>query len=386
MKIISLIKFLVKLWYQKLWMIVIIFMILGVLFGIYYPQKSIYLKPIISNFMHIIKVFVGPIIFISITTSIVGMNNLKQFGKIGATTLLYFEIMSTVALILGWVFGYIFKLYHPLKINITQMINNTSSSAIGTQPTEHITDLKHLLLSMVPDNLWSPFLTQNNLQIIFCALIGGLAISLVNYKIKTFILKYMNLLQRTLFRLLAIIMIFSPVAAFASIAFMISTCGSQILWSLLGFIICMILACLFFIFVILGSFLAIIKINIFKVIKLIKDEIIVVFATSSSESAFSLIIKKLTDSGINSSVVNVVIPTGYSFNLDGSNIYFSLAIMFLCHTLDIHLTTLEQLSILFTLMLTSKGSAGVVGAAFIVLTDTLASIHTKIPISAVVIL
>lgn len=113
MKIISLIKFLIKFWYQKLWMIVIIFMILGVLFGIYYPQKSIYLKPIISNFMHIIKVFVGPIIFISITTSIVGMNNLKQFGKIGATTLLYFEIMSTVALILGWGFGYIFKLYHP---------------------------------------------------------------------------------------------------------------------------------------------------------------------------------------------------------------------------------------------------------------------------------
>jgi aerobic C4-dicarboxylate transport protein len=221
---------------------------------------------------------------------------------------------------------------------------------------------------------------------LFLALTSGLLIFYLVPTKRQLVLQQLRLVQHWLFKLLSIIMWLSPAAAFAAMAFMLGKFGIAIIWHLLGLVLTMISACLFFILVILGSVARVYGFNLLYFLRWIKDEIILVFATSSSESALGPIMHKLKVLGVSETVIGIVVPAGYSFNLDGTNIYLALVIAFLCQAFNIHLSWQEYLSIILVLMVTSKGAAGVSGAGFIVLAGTLGAMNGKIPVATIAIL
>ena len=242
------------------------------------------------------------------------------------------------------------------------------------------------MLSAIPKNLWEPFLTGNTLQILFIAVCLGFALFYLGQRWREPIMHNLHLIQGWLFKILSFVMWFSPIAAFAAMAFMLGQFGVAVIWHMLGLVATMVGACVFFILVILGSVAKMAGFSIFQFLNFIKDEIILVFATSSSESALGPIMRKLKNSGVDESVVGIVVPAGYSFNLDGTNIYLSLVIAFLCQAFNIHLSWQEYVTVILVLMATSKGAAGVSGSGFIVLAGTLAAMHGKIPVVTIAIL
>lgn len=371
-------------WYLSLWFFVIIFMIAGIIFGIIAPDTAKQTKPIIDSFISVIKVLVGPIIFFTVISGIIGMGNLKQLGTIGTKSFLYFEIVSSIALVIGLGFGHIFQPGNGLNLSIANIDPHLISKY--TEHTEQATSMSKILLSAIPHNLWDPFITGNTLQILFIAIISGFILFYITQRKRYILINKLHLIQNFLFKVLSIVMWFSPIAAFAAMGFMLGQFGIAVIWHMLGLVLTMIAACTFFILVALGLIAKYAGINILQFVRFIKDEIILVFATSSSESALGPIMRKLKDNGVNESVVGIVIPAGYSFNLDGTNIYLALVIAFLSQAFNIHLSIEEYLTIILVLMATSKGAAGVSGAGFIVLAGTLAAMHGKIPVVTIAIL
>ncbi|MDD3267146.1 MAG: cation:dicarboxylase symporter family transporter [Burkholderiales bacterium] len=371
-------------WFRSLWFFVIIFMIAGIFFGILAPDTAKQTKPIIDTFISVIKILVGPIIFFTVISGIIGMGNLKQLGSIGAKSFLYFEAVSTIALVIGLGFGHIFQPGNGLNLSVASIDPHLVSKY--TENTEQATSMSKILLSAVPNNIWTPFITGNTLQILFIAIICGFILFYATRKKRYIIIDKLHLIQKFLFKTLSIVMWFSPIAAFSAMGFMLGQFGIIVIWHMLGLVITMFAACTFFILIILGSIAKFAGINILQFIRFIKDEIILVFATSSSESALGPIMRKLKNNGINESVVGIVIPAGYSFNLDGTNIYLALVIAFLSQAFNIHLSLEEYFTIILVLMATSKGAAGVSGAGFIVLAGTLAAMHGKIPVVTIAIL
>lgn len=371
-------------WFLSLWFWVLIFMCGGIIFGIVNPAMAKQSKPIIDGFIHVIKLMVGPIIFFTVISGIIGMGSLKQLGTIGIKAFIYFEILSTASLIIGLAFGHLF---HPGGgMNLSAASIDPTLVAKYTQHTEEGTSLIKIMLSAIPHNLIDPFLTGNTLQILFMAICSGFIIFYTGAKYRQTIIVKLHNIQAFLFKILSIVMWFSPIAAFAAMGFMLGQFGIDVVWHMLGLVATMIFTCLFFIIIILGLMAKISGFSIFKFLRFIKDEIILVFATSSSESALGPIMKKLSNSGVDESVVGIVIPAGYSFNLDGTNIYLALVIAFLCQAFNIQLSWQEHLTIILVLMATSKGAAGVSGSGFIVLAGTLAAMHGKIPVVTIAIL
>ena len=369
-------------WYLSLWFWVLIFMCLGVVFGITFPELAKQMKPIIDNFTHAIKILVGPIIFLTVVTGFLGMDSLKQLGPIGIKSFIYFEVVSSLALLLGLGAGYLFHPGGGMNLSVSQM----NQSLVAKYVKSGTASIKSIFLEAIPHDPISPFIHGNTLQILVIAICCGFILFYFGHKDQKKIMLKLKWLQKYAFKALSILMMFSPFAAFAAMSFMIGQFGIEVIWHMLGLVITMIVACLFFVIVVLGIIAKIAGFNIFKFLRLIKDEIILVFATSSSESALGSIMRKLTASGASDSVVGIVVPAGYSFNLDGTNIYLSLVIAFLCHAFNIQLTLQEYILIIAVLMLTSKGAAGVSGAGFIVLAGTLATINGKIPVVTIGIL
>ena len=371
-------------WYFSLWFFVLIFMCGGIIFGIVNPQLGKQSKPIIDAFIHVIKILVGPIIFFTVLSGVIGMGSLKQLGTIGAKSFLYFEIISSLALIIGLSFGHFIHPGSGLNLSVASI--DPSLVAKYTQNQAEATSFVHIMLSAIPANPWDPFLTGNTLQILFMAVCLGFALFYLAQRWREQIMHNLHVIQGWLFKILSFVMWFSPIAAFAAMAFMLGQFGISVIWHMLGLVATMIGACIFFILVILGTVAKIAGFSIFQFLNFIKDEIILVFATSSSESALGPIMHKLKNSGVDESVVGIVVPAGYSFNLDGTNIYFSLVIAFLCQAFNIHLSLQEYITVILVLMATSKGAAGVSGSGFIVLAGTLAAMHGKIPVVTIAIL
>ncbi len=370
--------------YKSLWFWVLIFMFGGICFGIFKPDMAKHSKPVIDDFIHVIKLLVGPIVFFTVISGIIGMGSLKQLGTIGTKAFFYFEFISSLALIIGLGIGHFFKPGGGLNLSI-QSIDPKLVTKYTASQTE-VTSLTKILLSAIPHDPISPFLEGNTLQILFLAICIGFAIFYLGHKWLETIKEGLHKIQEILFKILSWVMLFSPIAAFAAMAFMLGEFGTNIIWHMLGLVATMIFACIFFILVVLGSVAKLAGFSILQFLNFIKDEIILVFATSSSESALGPIMKKLSSSGVSESVVGVVIPAGYSFNLDGTNIYLSLVIAFLCQAFNINLSWQEHLTIILVLMATSKGAAGVSGSGFIVLAGTLAAMHGKIPVVTIAIL
>ena len=343
---------------------VLIAIITGVLVGIYSPSLALQLEPLSKYFISIIKIFTFPIIFLTVTLGIASMGDLKKVGRIGLKSLIYFEIVSTLSLAIGVIVALWLK---PGSIN-KEGIQIQDPSKYTASPDFHI---------------WAIIKTNANLQILVLAIIVGLLLNFLNKKEK-----YIHILGRLthyVFIGLKYVMYLAPIAAFGGMAFAVGKYGLASLIPLGKLMGTMYLTMVLFIFVILGLLLKYYNLSIWQLIKNIKEELLIVFATSSSEPAMPSLMNKLEKMGCSKSVVGLVVPTGYSFNLDGTSIYLSMAVIFIAQLYNVQLSTSELITMIFILMLTSKGAAGVTGSGFIVLASTLATLQ-KIPIEGLAFL
>ncbi len=356
----------------------------GILFGMYDPKMAIQAKPGIDWFIQALKWLVGPIIFLTIISGIVGLESLKEVGSIGLKAFIYFEIVSTLALAIGVLFGNIFGPGVGMNIPVESL--DAKSVAKFTTNTQDVGSVWNILKGAIPSDPISPFLEGKTLQVLFMALVLAILISAFGGKYKAQILKPLEIAQNFFFKILTILMWLSPIASFSAMAFLIGKFGVSSLINMASLLGVMLISVLVFIFGVLGAIMAIYKINIFKFMRFISKEVLIVFATSSSESALAPLMRRLEAAGVSRGTTGLVIPTGYSFNLDCTNIYLSLSIIFLSQAFNIPLSLGEQLSIILILMITSKGAVGVTGSGFIVLAGTLSSMGGILPVATVSVL
>ena len=344
---------------------VLITIIAGVLLGHYAPKTAVKMEIVGKTFVDIIKLFIAPIIFLTIVIGISGMGDLKKVGRIGVKSLLYFEIVTTFALAIGVAVAYFIE---PGKID---------KSGLSLQdPAKYTSNPKNFS--------WLEFFLSNpTLQILLAAIVIG--ILLTYYSRREQAIRILERASKIVFTGLKYVMYLAPIGAFGGMAYTIGKFGLETLIPLAKLMGTVYLTMALFIFVILGSILRYFKISIFKLLKYIKEELLIVLGTSSSEAALPSIMVKLEKMGCSKPVVGLVIPTGYSFNLDGTSIYLSMSVIFLAQLYDVHLSFIEILTIIGILMVTSKGAAGVTGSGFIVLASTLTAIH-KIPVEGLAFL
>lgn len=345
---------------------VLIAIIAGVLLGHFSPENAMKMELLGKRFIDLIKLFIGPIIFLTIVLGISGMGNLKKVGRIGVKALTYFEVVSTVALAIGVAIAYIFQ---PGKID-------KSGLAIG--------DASQYTKGAAHNFSWIEFFLSNfTLQVLIAAIVCGIALNFYSKREQTILV--LERFSKVVFTGLKYVMYLAPIGAFGGMAYTIGKFGLATLIPLGKLMLCVYLTMALFVFLILGSILRYYKISILSVLKYIKEELLLVLGTSSSEAALPSIMVKLEKMGCSKSVVGLVIPTGYSFNLDGTSIYLSMSVIFLAQLYDVHLSFFEILTVIGILMITSKGAAGVTGSGFIVLASTLTALH-KIPVEGLAFL
>ncbi|TPG31822.1 cation:dicarboxylate symporter family transporter [Flavobacterium pectinovorum] len=345
---------------------VLIAIIAGILLGHFSPENGVKMEILGKRFIDIIKLFIGPIIFLTIVLGISGMGNLKKVGRIGIKALGYFEVVSTIALAIGVSVAYFFK---PGKIDRSGLtLGDATQYTKGA--AEHFS--------------WLQFFFSNfTLQVLLAAIVCGIALNFYKKREQTILV--LERFSKVVFLGLKYVMYLAPIGAFGGMAFTIGKFGLATLIPLGKLMLCVYLTMALFVFLVLGSILKYYKINILSVLKYIKEELLLVLGTSSSEAALPSIMVKLEQMGCSKSVVGLVIPTGYSFNLDGTSIYLSMSVIFLAQLYDVHLSFFEILSVIGILMVTSKGAAGVTGSGFIVLASTLTALH-KIPVEGLAFL
>ena len=363
---------------------VVFAIIAGIAFGMYDPKMAIQAKPGIDWFIQALKWLVGPIIFLTIISGIVGLESLKEVGSIGLKAFIYFEIVSTFALAIGVLFGNVFGPGNGMNLSVESL--DPKSVAKFTNANQDVGSVWSILKSAIPSDPISPFINAQTLQVLTMALVIAILIAAFGGKHKEAILKPIEIAQNFFFKILTILMWLSPIASFSAMAFLIGKFGIASLINMAYLLGVMLISVLVFIFGVLGIILWYYKINIFKFMRYIAKEVLIVFATSSSESAVAPLMKRLEAAGVSRGTIGLVIPTGYSFNLDCTNIYLSLAIIFLSQAFNIPLSIGEQLSIIVILMLTSKGAVGVTGSGFIVLAGTLSAMGGAIPVVTVAVL
>ncbi|CRK84026.1 C4-dicarboxylate transporter DctA [Neobacillus massiliamazoniensis] len=359
---------------------VIIGIIVGIIFGAVFPKTGADLKVLSDIFVKMIKMVISPIIFLTIVVGIAGMGDMKKVGRIGGKAILYFEIVSTISLAIGILFATIFKPgagvnAHSATGNITQFTKQAAEGNHGVM---------NFILGIIPDNFFGALASGQLLPVLFLAVLFGIALSGLGEKGKP-ILELFEKFSDTFFRIVNIIMYYSPIAAFGAMAYTIGQFGIGSLLSLGKLFGLTVLAMVVFIVVVLGSIAKYCRFNIFKFISYIKDEIFLVLGTSSSESALPKMVEKLENYGCSKSVVGLVIPTGYSFNLDGTSIYLSMAALFIAQAFGVDLSIGQEATLLGVLMLTSKGAAGVTGSGFVTLAATLAA-FPSVPVEGIALL
>ena len=345
---------------------VLIAIISGVLLGHFSPENGVKMEFLGKKFIELISLFIGPIIFLTIVLGISGMGNLKKVGRIGVKALTYFEVVSTVALAIGVTVAYIFK---PGKID-------KSGLTFG--------DASQYTNGAAKDFSWLQFFLSNfTLQVLLAAIICGIALNFYQKREQTILV--LERFSKIVFFGLKYVMYFAPIGAFGGMAYTIGKFGLATLIPLGKLMLCVYLTMALFVFLILGSILRYYKISILSILKYIKEELLLVLGTSSSEAALPSIMVKLEKMGCSKSVVGLVIPTGYSFNLDGTSIYLSMSVLFIAQLYGVHLSFFEIMTVIGILMITSKGAAGVTGSGFIVLASTLTALH-KIPVEGLAFL
>ena len=356
--------------YQSLYVQVLLAILIGVIVGHFFPEKGVALKPFGDGFIKLIKMIITPIIFCTIVVGIAGMEDMKKVGKTGGLALLYFEIVSSIALVVGLI---IVNLVQPgVGMNIDVSTLNTKDIAAFTGPGKMQTTTD-FLLNIIPSSVVDAFAKGEILQVLLFSVMFGFALHRFGGR-GTLVFDLIEKMSHVLFAIVGFIMKVAPIGAFGAMAFTIGKYGVGSLANMAQLMGTFYATCLFFIFGILGVIAKIHGFSIWKFVKYIKEELLIVLGTSSSESVLPRMMVKMENLGVRKSVVGLVIPTGYSFNLDGTSIYLTMAAIFIAQATNTPMTLLQQFTLLAVLLLTSKGAAGVTGSGFIVLAATLSAV------------
>jgi aerobic C4-dicarboxylate transport protein len=367
--------------YQQLYFKILIAVLLGAGFGHFTPHLGTDMKPLGDAFIKLIKMLLAPIIFATVVLGIARMGDMKEVGRVGAKALLYFEVVSTLALIIGLVVVNVMKPGVGMNVDVQALDTKSIAQYVTVAKQQTAVDF---FLNIIPTSVGDAFVRGNMLQIILFSLLFGIGLSRFREKAKP-ALDVLESVQNGLFGIVGMVMQLAPFGAFGAMAFTVGKFGIGTLASLGQLIICVYITCLFFIVVVLGIIAKLSRISLFRLIRYIKEEAVITFATSSTEAVLPQIMAKLERLGCERSIVGMVVPTGYTFNADGTSIYLTMAAIFLAQATNTPLSLFDQLTILGVAILTSKGSAGVAGAGFVALAATLSSLDS-IPVAGLAIL
>jgi aerobic C4-dicarboxylate transport protein len=371
-----------KVLYHNLYFQVILAIAIGITLGFFYPDLATKMKPLGDAFVKLIKMMIAPIIFTTVVVGIAGMGDMKKVGRVGLKALIYFEVMSTLALIIGLI---VVKLYQPgVGMNIAPSTLDAKAVASYATQADKMTTVG-FLMNIIPSNVVDAFAKGEILQVLLFSVMFGISLSALGEKGKS-VVKFLDDFSHALFGVIGMIMKVAPVGAFGAMAFTIGKYGIASLISLGKLLASVYTTSFIYIFIILALVAKFNGFSLWRFLVYIKEEIFIVFGTSSSESVLPQMMTKLENLGASKSVVGLVIPTGYSFNLDGTSIYLTMAAIFIAQATNVDLTLAQELTILAVLMLTSKGAAAVTGGGFITLAATLGSMGGLLPVAGLTLL
>ncbi|NHZ63057.1 dicarboxylate/amino acid:cation symporter [Massilia genomosp. 1] len=370
-----------KPFYKILYVQVLIAIVCGVLLGVFYPKLGVDMKPLGDGFIKLIKMIIAPVIFCTVVAGIAGMQDMKKIGRVGGKALLYFEVVSTFALAIGLVVANVVRPGDGFNANPATL----DAKAIAEYTAKaHNQSTLDFVMNIIPTTVVDAFAKGDILQVLLFAILFGFALSMLGERGRP-IAKLVDDMSHVIFGVVGIVMKVAPIGAFGAMAFTIGKFGLASLLPLAKLMGSFYLTCALFVFIVLGTIARMTGFSIFRFIAYIKEELLIVLGTSSSESALPALMRKLEKLGCSKSVVGLVVPTGYSFNLDGTNIYMTMAALFVAQATNTDLTLSQQLTILGVAMLTSKGASGITGAGFITLAATLAVVPT-IPVAGMALI
>jgi aerobic C4-dicarboxylate transport protein len=367
--------------YSHLYFQVLVAIGAGILLGHFFPGLAMKLKPLGDAFIKLIKMMIAPIIFTTVVVGIARIGNLKEVGRVGLKAIIYFELVSSLALVIGLV---VVNLAHP-GAGINADVSTLDAKAVASYTTgAKSLSTVDFFLHMIPDSMVGAFAGGEILQVLLFSVLFGVALTRLGSKGKTLV-DLIDQFSHAFFSVIAIVMRFAPIGAFGAMAFTIGAYGVGTLISLGKLMACVYLTCLLFVFVVLGTIARLTHFSLWQFLRYIKEELLIVLGTSSSEAALPRMLSKLENVGCAKPVVGLVIPAGYSFNLDGTSIYLTMAAVFVAQATNVPLTLGQQISILAVLLLTSKGAAAVTGGGFITLAATL-STTGHVPVAGLALL
>jgi Na+/H+-dicarboxylate symporter len=364
-----------------LWFQVLAGIILGIGFGLIWPQAGADLKPLGDGFIQLIRMMLAPVIFLTVVVGIARMGDLGKVGRVGLKALIYFEVLSTLALLIGLVAADVLKPGAGMNINPASLDSN-SIATYATEATKM--NWVSFLMGIIPSSIFDAFARNAMLQIILFSLLFGIGVAQLGAMAEPLI-ALMDQVLHALFNIVRMIMYVAPIGAFGAMAFTIGKYGIGSLVQLSQLVAAVYLACVIFVVVVLGLVAKLAGFSLYRLMGYIWAEMLIVFSTSSTEAVLPQIMNKLEQLGCERSVVGMVVPAGYTFNADGTAIYLTLAALFVAQATNTPMTLSDQIVVLAVMMLTSKGSAGVAGAGFVTLAATLSAMHT-IPLMGIVLL
>ena len=368
--------------FTTLYFQVLLGIILGGLIGYFFPHAGVALKPLGDAFIKLIRMLLGPIVFLTVVLGVAKMGDVKRVGRVGLKAIVYFEIVSTFALFLGLIIGSIFHPGSGMHVNPASLDTAAVQSYVSAAARPH--GIADFLLSIIPSSPIDAFARDDMLQIIFFSLLLGIALSRLAAHVQT-LLKILEEFLQAMFGIVRIVMRVAPLGAAGAMAFTVGSFGAASLASYAKLIACLYITAALFIFIVLGAISTACRISFRKFLRFIREEILVTFGTASTEAVLPAMMEKLEYLGCERTVVGLVLPAGYSFNADGTSIYLTMSVLFIAQALGIHLSLMDEITILAVALATSKGIAGVAGGGFVALAATLASM-SQIPIAALVLL
>jgi aerobic C4-dicarboxylate transport protein len=367
--------------YKILYVQVVVAIVIGVALGYFNPQLGEAMRPLGDGFIKLVKLIIAPVIFLTVSTGIAGMSDLKRVGRVAGKAFIYFLCFSTVALIVGMLVSHIAQPGAGLHINPATL----DSKAVQDYVVKaHDSTITGFLMNVIPSSLVGPFVTGDILQVLFVAVLFGVSLAVVGERGKPIVV-FLNALGQPIFKMVSILMRAAPVGAFGAMAFTIGAYGIRSVINLAALVGTFYVTAILFVVVVLGLVGRYNGFNILKLVRYIREELLLVLGTSSSEAALPSLMQKMERAGCSKPVVGLVVPTGYSFNLDGTNIYMTMAALFIAQACDINLSLGDQILLLLVAMLSSKGAAGVTGSGFITLAATL-SVVPSLPVAGMALI
>ena len=370
-----------KKWYRTLYIQVLIAIVAGITLGYLNRGWGIEMKPLGDGFIKLVKMMISPLIFLTVSLGIAGMNDMKKVGKVAGKAFLYFITFSTLALIIGLCVSHLIQPGAGMNVDPSKLDTSNVDKYISAS---HDQGTVSFLMNIIPDTFIGALTGESILQVLFIAILFGLGLAFTHEKSQP-VTNFLKALTNPVFKIISMLMTLAPIGAFGAMAYTVGYFGIDVLWNLGKLVGTFYLTSAFFVIVILGLVAKYNGFNIFRLLGYLKEELLLVLGTSSSEPAMPGLISKLENAGCAKEVVGLVVPTGYSFNLDGTNIYMTLAALFIAQACNVDLTWTQQITLLLVAMLSSKGAAGVTGAGFITLAATLAVIP-DIPVEGIAII